>query len=154
MGKYPLNKVNRQFVASWPCQLWVANIACITAWAAMAYVAFVTDMFSRKILGWSMSATLRTDMLHLQTSNMAAWHVDDDLHGLGHHSDRGSNYVSLTYTDRIAERGGTAYVGSRGDIYENALAESQFALFKTEMIKKQRPRRTVERAELATLEWV
>ena len=152
--KYPADKVNRQFVASRPCQLWVADITYVATWAGMAYVAFVTDVFSRKIVGWSVSATLRTDMLPLQALNMAAWHVDDDLHGLVHHSDRGSNYVSLAYTDRIVELGGTPSVGSKGDSYDNALAESQFALFKTELIKKQRPWRSLEQVELATLEWV
>lgn len=151
---YPLDKVNRKFQASRPCQLWVADITYVATWAAMAYVAFVTDVFSRKIVGWSVSPTLRTDMLPLQALNMAAWHVHDDLHGLVHHSDRGSNYVSLAYTDRIAELGGTPSVGSKGDSYDNALAESQFALFKTELIKKHRPWRTVEQVELATLEWV
>ncbi len=115
---YPADEVNRQFVASRPCQLWVADITYVATWAGMAYVAFVTDVFSRKIVGWSVSATLRTDMLPLQALNMAAWHVDDDLHGLVHHSDRGSNYVALAYTDRIVELGGTPSVGSKGDSYE------------------------------------
>ncbi len=117
-------------------------------------MAFVTDVFSRKIVGWSVSSTLKTDMLPLQALNMAAWMVSDALTGLVHHSDRGSNYVSLAYTDRIVELGGTPSVGSKGDSFDNALAESQFALFKTELIKKQRPWRSVEHVELATLEWV
>ena len=83
-----------------------------------AYVAFVTDVFSRKIVGWSVSSTLKTDMLPLQALNMAAWMVSDDLTGLVHHSDRGSNYVSSTYTDRIVELGGTPSVGSKGDSYD------------------------------------
>jgi len=137
---YPADKVNRQFVATQPCQLWVADITYVATWSGFAYVAFVTDVFSRKIVGWSVSSTLKTDMLPLQALNMAAWMVSDDLTGLVHHSDRGSNYVSLTYTDRIIELGGTPSVGSIGDSYDNALAESQFALFKTELIKKHRPR--------------
>ena len=132
---YPLDKVNRQFKATRPCQLWVANIAYVATWSGSAYVAFVTDVFSRKIVGWSTSSTLKTDMLPTRALNMAAWHVDYDLHGLAHHSDRGSNYVSLAYTDRIVELGGTPSVGFKGDSYDNALAESQFALFKTELIK-------------------
>ena len=151
---YPADKVNRQFVATRPCQLWVADITYVATWSGFAYVAFVTDVFSRKIVGWSVSSTLKTDMLPLQALNMAAWNVSDDLTGLVHHSDRGSNYVSLTYTDRIIELGGTPSVGSTGDSYDNALAESQFALFKTELTKKHRPWRTVEQVELATLEWV
>jgi transposase InsO family protein len=151
---YPADKVNRQFVATRPCQLWVAGITSVATWSGFAYVAFVTGVFQRKIVGWSVSSTLKTDMLPLQALNMAAWMVSDDLTGLVHHSDRGSNYVSLAYTDRIIELGGTPSVGSKGDSYDNALAESQFALFKTELIKKRRPWRSVEQVELATLEWV
>ena len=151
---YPTDKVNRRFVAKRPNQLWVADITYVATWQGFAYVAFVTDVFSRKIVGWSVSSTLKTDMLPLQALNMAAWMVSDDLTGLVHHSDRGSNYVSLAYTDRIVELGGTPSVGSKGDSYDNALAKSQFALFKTELIRKRRPWRTVEQVELATLEWV
>lgn len=151
---YPADKVNRQFVAEYPNQLWVADITYVATWGGFAYVAFVTDVFPRKIVGWSVSSTLKTEMLPLQALNMAAWMVSDDLTGLVHHSDRGSNYVSLTYTDRVVELGGTSSVGSKGDSYDNALAESQFALFKTELIRKQRPWRSVEQVELATLEWV
>jgi transposase InsO family protein len=151
---YPADKVNRQFQADRPNQLWVADITYVATWQGFAYVAFVTDVFSRKIVGWSVSSTLKTDMLPLQALNMAAWMVSDDLTGLVHHSDRGSNYVSLAYTDRIVELGGTPSVGSKGDSYDNAMAESQFALFETELIKKRRPWRSVEQVELATLEWV
>ena len=136
---YPADKVNRQFVAEHPNQLWVADITYVATWGGFAYVTFVMDLFSRKIVGASVSSTLKTEMLSLQALNMAAWMVSDDLTGLVHHSDRGRNYVSLTYTDRIVELGGTPSVGSKGDSYDNALAESQFALFKTEVIKKQRP---------------
>ena len=101
-----------------------------------------------------MSSTLKTEALPLQALDMAVWNVSDDLTGFVHHSDRGSNYVSLTHTDRIVELGGTPSVGSKGESYDNALAESQFALFKTELIKKRRPWRTVEQVELANLEWV
>ena len=151
---YPLDRVHRQFHADCPNQLWVADITYVATWQGFAYVAFVTDVFSRKIVGWSVSSTLKTDMLPLQALNMAAWMVSDDLTGLVHHSDRGFNYVSLAYTDRIVELGGTPSVGSKGDSNDNALAESQFALFKTELIKKRSPWRTVEQVELATLEWV
>lgn len=151
---YPLDRVRRRFQAERPNQLWVADITYVETWQGFAFVAFVTDVFSRRIVGWSVSETLKTDLLPLQALNMAAWAVSDDLTGLVHHSDRGSNYVSLTYTDRIIELGGTPSVGSKGDSYDNALAESQFALFKTELIKKRRPWRSVEQVELATLEWV
>lgn len=151
---YPTDKVNRQFVATRPCQLWVADITYVATWAGFAYVAFVTDVFSRKIVGWSVSSTSKTDMLPLQAINMAAWMVTDDLAGLVHHSDRGCNYVALAHTDRIVELGGTPSVGPKGDSYDNAMAESQFALFKTELIKKRHPLRAVEQVELATLERV
>jgi transposase InsO family protein len=150
---YPLDKVNRKFRATKPCQWWVADITYVATWSGFAYVAFVTDVFSRTIVGWSVSSSLKTDMLPLQALNMAAWNVSDDLTGLIHHSDRGINYVSLTYTDRIGELGGTPSVGFKGDSYDNALAESQFALFETELIKKRRHWPTVEQVELATLEW-
>ena len=151
---YPSDKVQRRFQADRPNQLWVADITYVATWAGFAYVAFVTDVFSRRIVGWSVSSTLKTEALPLQALDMAVWNVSDDLTGLVHHSDRGSNYVSLAYTDRIVELGGTPSVGSKGDSYDNALAESQFALFKNELIKKRRPWRTIEQVELATLEWV
>jgi len=153
-GSYSSDKVNRTFRATNPSQLWIADITYVARWSRFAYVAFVPDFFSRTIVGWSVSSSLKTDMLPLQALNMAAWNVSDDLTGLIHHSDRGSNYVSLTYTDRILELGGTPSVGSKGDSYDNALAESQFALFETELIKKRRPWRTVGQVEWATLEWM
>jgi transposase InsO family protein len=122
-------------------------------WAGFVYVVFVTDVFFRKIVGWSVSSTLKTGMAPLQDLRMAAWMVSDDLSGLVHHSDRRSNYVRLANTDRIVELGGTPSVGPKGDSCDNTLAESQFALFKTELIKKRRPWRSVEHVELATLEW-
>jgi transposase InsO family protein len=139
---YPADKVQRHFQAERPNQLWVSDIT---------YVAFVTDVFFRKIIGWSVSSTLKTEDLPLQVLDMAVWNVSDDLTGLVHPSDRGSNYVSLAYTDRIVELGGTPSVGSKGDSHDNAMPESQFALFKTELIKKRRSWRTVEQVELATL---
>ena len=151
---YPADKVQRRFAAERPNQLWVADITYVATWAGFAYVAFVTDVFSPKIVGWSVSSTLKTEALPLRALDMAAWMVSDDPTGLVQPSDRGSNYVSLTYTDRIVELGGTSSVGSKGDSYDNAMAESQFALFRTELIKKRRPWRTIEQVELATLEWV
>ncbi len=136
---YPADKANRQFLATRPCQLWVTDITYVADWVGFGYVAFVTDVFSRKIAGWSVSSSLKTDTLPLQAVNMAEWIVSDDLTGLAHHSDRGSNYVALAYTDRIVELDGTPSVGSKGDSYENAMAESQFALLKTELIKTSAP---------------
>lgn len=115
-------------------------------------MAFVTDVFLRKIVGWSESSTLKTDMFPLQALNMAPWMVSDNLTGLMHHSDRVSNYGSFAYTDQVVELGRTSSVGSKGDSSDNAFAESRFALFKTEPNKKRRPHRTFERVELATLE--
>lgn len=136
---YPTDKVNRQFVASRHCPFWVTDITYVAIWAGMAYVGFVTDVFSRKIVGWSVSSTLKTNMLPPQALNMAAWHVDDDLHGLVHHSDRGSDYASLAYTDRIVNLGRTPSVGSKGDSYDNALAESQLALVQNRTDQKDAP---------------
>lgn len=102
----------------------------------------------------SVSATFRTEVLHLEALNMATWNVEEDLHGLVHHSDRGSNYVSLAYTDLIAKLGGTPSVGSKDGSYNNILAGSRFALFKTELIKKNRPERRVKQVQPATLKWV
>ena len=120
---YPLDKVNRKFRATKPCQWWMADITYVATcldsrWSGFAYVAFVSDVFSRTIVGWSVSSSLKTDMLPLQALNMAAWNVSDDLTGLIYHSGRGSNYVSLTYTNRIVELGGTPSVGSTGDSYD------------------------------------
>ena len=117
-------------------------------------VAFVTDVFPRTVVGWSVSLTLKTDMLPLQALNMTVWMVSDHPTGLVHHSCRGSNYVSFAYTDRIVELGGTPSVGSKGDSYDYALAASQLALFKTELIRKLLPGGTAEQVELAALEWV
>lgn len=151
---YPVDKFNRRFKAEHPNQLWVADITYVATWGGFEYVALITDGFSRKIIGNSFSSTLKTDMLPLKALNMAAWYVSDDLTGLVHYSDRGSNYVSLTYTDRIVELGGAPSVGSKGESYDNAMAESQFGLFKKKLIRNQRPRRSVETVELATLEWL
>jgi transposase InsO family protein len=116
-------------------------------------MAFLTDVFSRKIIGWSVSSTLKTEDLPAEALDVAVWNVSDDLTGLVHHSEHGFNCVSLPYTKRIVELGGTPFVSSKGDSYDNALAELQFTLFKTELINKQRPWRTIKLVELATLEW-
>lgn len=117
-------------------------------------MAFVTDVFSRRIVGWNVSGSLKTEMSPLPALEMAAWGAAGDLGQLIHHSDRGSNYVSLVYTDRVTELGATPSVGTVGDSYDNALAEAVNGLFKTELIRRRGPWRTVEQVELATLEWV
>ena len=117
-------------------------------------MAFVTDVFSRRIVGWSVSNTLKTEASPLPALEMAAWTVGGDLSGLVHHSDHGSNYLSLRYTDRVVELGARLSTGTVGDSYDNALAETVNGLFKTELIYRQGPWRAVEQVELATLEWV
>lgn len=149
----PTDLVRRRFRADAPCRLWVSDITYVATWSGFAYVAFVTDVFSRRIVGWSVSSSLRTEASPLPALEMAAW-ASGDVTGLIHHSDRGSNYVSLVYTDRILELGATPSVGSVGDSYDNALAEAVNGLFKTELIRRRGPWRTIEQVELATLEWV
>jgi transposase InsO family protein len=152
-GVRPADLVERRFVADAPCRLWVADITYVRTWAGFAYVAFVTDVYSRKIVGWNVASTLRADILPLQALDMAAWNAGD-LTGLIHHADHGSNYMSIVYTDRIIELGAKPSTGSVGDSYDNALAESVNGLYKTELIRRQGPWRTIEQVELATLEWV
>ena len=150
----PADLVNRDFTATAPNQLWVADITHVPTWSGFCYVAFVTDAFSRRIVGWSVRDTLRTEDLPLEALDMAVFTVTDDLSGLVHHSDRGSQYVSIRYTDRLAELGARPSVGSVGDSYDNALAESVNGLYKTELIKPRRPWRTADEVELATMHWV
>lgn len=115
---------------------------------------FVTDVYSRRIVGWNVAATLKADILPLQALNMAAWQADGRLDGLIHHADHGSNYLAMVYTDRIAELGATPSTGTVGDSYDNALAEAVNALYKTELIRRRGPWRTIEQVELATCEYV
>lgn len=150
----PADLVKRQFTAEAPGRLWVADITYVRTWQGFAYVAFVTDVYSRRITGWNVAATLRADILPLQALDMAAWQAGGDLTGLIHHADHGSNYLSLVYTGRIAELGATPSTGSVGDSYDNALAEAVNGLYKTELIRRRGPWRTIEQVELATLEWV
>jgi putative transposase len=148
----PLDLVNREFVATAPNQLWVADITYVATWQGFAYVAFVVDVFSRCIVGWRVSNSLRTDLaLDALEQALAARHVVD---GLVHHSDRGSQYLSIRYTERLAEAGIEPSVGSVGDSYDNALAESVIGLYKTEEINPRGPWRNVESVEFGTLVWV
>ena len=146
--------VERAFAASGPNQLWVADITYVATWSGFAYVAFVTDVFSRMIVGWRVSSSLRAD-LALDALEMAIWsRKAESFPDLVHHSDRGVQYLSIRYTERLAQVGAVASVGSRGDSYDNALAESVFGLYKAELITMRAPWRTVEDVELATLSWV
>jgi transposase InsO family protein len=126
----------------------------VRTWQGLAYVAFVTDVFSRRIGGWNVAATLKTDILPLQALDIAALDAGGDLTGLTHHSNHGSNYMALVYTDRIAELGAIPSTGTVGDSYDNAVAEAINALSKVNLFRAQEPWRTVEQVELVTREWV
>ena len=149
----PLDLVNRNFRASRPNQLWVADIVFVATWSGFVYVAFVTDVFSRKIVGWRVSRSLRSDMA-LDALEMALWTRGKNVGGLIHHSDRGCQYLSIRYSERLAQAGVIASVGSRGDSYDNALAETINGLYKTEVIRRKGPWKTIDDVEYATLEWV
>ena len=149
----PGDLVERAFVATAPNRLWIADITYVATWSGFAYTAFVTDVFSRRIVGWRVANTLRTD-LALDALEMAIWNRNHNLEGLVHHSDRGVQYLSIRYTERLAETGAVASVGSRGDSYDNAMAESIIGLYKSELITMRGPWRTVDDVELATLGWV
>ena len=137
-----------------PRRLWVADITYVATWAGFAYVAFVIDVFSRMIVGWNVAPTLKADVLLLQALNMAAFNAAGPLDGLIDDSDHGSNYLAVVYTDRIVEIGAKPSTGTEGDSYDNALAEAVNGLYKTELIRRRGPWPTVERVELATLEYV
>ncbi len=149
----PADLVERNFSATAPNRLWVADLTYVSAWTGFVYVAFVTDVFSRFIVGWRVSNSLHTD-LALDALEMAIWRRQrQNLTGLIHHSDRGGQYLSIRYTERLAEAGAVRSVGSRGDSYDNALAESVNGLYKAEVIHR-RSRHSLEQVELATAEWV
>ena len=148
----PLDLVDRDFTATRPNQLWVADLTYVATWVGFVYVAFITDVFSRKIVGWRVSNSLRSD-LALDALEQAL-HARPDLGNLVHHSDRGVQYLSIRYTERLAEVGIEPSVGTVGDSYDNALAETIFGLFKTEVIHPNGPWRNIEEVEFATLEWV
>ncbi len=148
----PADLVQRDFTADRPNQLWVADLTYVATWAGFVYVAFITDVFSRKIVGWRVSNSLRSD-LALDALEQAL-HARSDISQLVHHSDRGVQYLSIRYTERLAEAGIEPSVGSVGDSYDNALAETIFGLYKTELIRQNGPWRNIEEVEFATLEWV
>jgi putative transposase len=153
-GLRPTDLVDRKFEAAAPNRLWVADLTYVSTWVGVAYTAFVTDVFSRYIVGWKVSMSLKAE-LALDALEMAIWSRSPiDLDGLIHHSDRGVQYLSIRYTERLAEEGAVCSVGSRGDSYDNALAESVNGLYKTEVIRKRGPWRSFEQLELATARWV
>ena len=148
----PADKVNRQFAATRPNQLWVADITFVATWTGFVYVAFITDVFARYIVGWRVSRSLHTDMV-LDALEQALW-ARREIKGLIHHSDHDSQYLSIRYTERLAQANIDASVGSVGDSYDNALAETINGLYKTEVIRRRGPWRGIEEVEFATLEWV
>ena len=153
-GDRPLDLVDRDFRASRPNELWVSDLTYVATWQGFVYVAFVIDVFARRIVGWRVSRSLRSD-LALDALEQAIHERQDDAEGpLVHHSDRGVQYLSIRYTERLAEAGIEPSVGSRGDSYDNALAESVIGLYKTEVIHLNGPWRGYEDVEFATLEWV
>jgi putative transposase len=150
----PLDLVARQFRAPAPNRLWVADLTYVKTHSGWVYVAFVVDVCSRFVVGWQAARSLRTD-LALDALEMAFWaRRTAPLQGLIHHSDRGVQYLAIRYTERLAEAGALASVGSRGDSYDNALAESFNGLYKTELIRHCGPWRGLEDVEYATLEYV
>ena len=150
----PLDRVNRQFKADRPNQLWVSDFTYVSTWQGWLYVAFVIDVFARRIVGWRVSSSMHTDFV-LDALEQALYARQPERDGaLIHHSDRGSQYVSIRYSERLAEAGIEPSVGSKGDSYDNALAETINGLYKAELIHRRAPWKTREALELATLEWV
>jgi putative transposase len=155
-GSRPDDLLRRDFSAEAPNRRWVADITYVATWIGFVYVAFVSDLFSRRIVGWRASTSLRAD-LALDALEHALWQRGRDgadLTGLVHHSDRGVQYLSIRYSDRLAEAGAVTSVGSKGDSYDNAAAESLIGLYKTELIRRHGPWKGLDDVELATLEWV
>jgi transposase InsO family protein len=150
----PDDKVNRLFKAERPNQLWVSDFTYVPTWCGTVYVAFVIDVFARKIVGWRVSTSMSTQFV-LDALDQAIFQRKSlKNRGLIHHSDRGSQYLSITYTERLAEAGIDPSVGTVGDSYDNALAESVIGLFKTEVIKALGPWRTFRDVEWETLTWI
>jgi len=150
----PLDRVHRQFKADRPNQLWVSDFTYVSTWQGWLYVAFVIDVFARRIVGWRVSNSMQTDFVLDALEQALYARQPEQSDGLVHHSDRGSQYISIRYTERLAQAGIEPSVGSRGDSYDNALAESVNGLYKAELIHRRTPWKTRAAVELATLEWV
>ncbi len=150
----PRDRVNRQFMADRPNQLWVSDFTYVSTWQGWLYVAFVIDVYARRIVGWRVSSSMRADFV-LDALEQALYARQPERDGtLTHHSDSGSQYVGIHYSERLAEAGIEPSVGSKGDSYDNALAETINGLYKAELIHRRAPWKTKESVELATLEWV
>ena len=150
----PLDRVNRQFKADRPNQLWVSDFTYVSTWQGWLYVAFVIDVFARRIVGWRVSSSMHTDFVLDALEQALYARQPEQAAALVHHSDRGSQYISIRYTERLAQAGIEPSVGSRGDSYDNALAESVNGLYKAELIHRRAPWKTRAAVEMATLEWV
>jgi putative transposase len=150
----PLDRVNRQFKADRPNQLWVSDFTYVSTWQGWLYVAFVIDVFARRIVGWRVSSSMHTDFVLDALEQALYARQPEQVDALVHHSDRGSQYISIRYTERLAQAGIEPSVGSRGDSYDNALAESVNGLYKAELIHRRAPWKTRAAVEMATLEWV
>src|SRR5207244_6938909 len=146
--------VDRNFTATRPNQLWVSDVTYVATWRGFVYVAFVIDVFARRIVGWRVSSSLVTDFV-LDALEQAIYNrCDQTADGLVHHSDHGTQYLSMRYTDRLAEADIAPSVGSRGASYDNALAESVIGLFKTEVIQRKGAWRHLDAVEVAKLDCV
>jgi len=150
----PLDLVERNFSAERPNQLWVSDLTYVATWRGFVYVAFVIDAFSRRIVGWRVSTSLSSDLALDALEQAICEREQERAERLIHHSDRGVQYLSIRYTERLAEAGIEPSVGSKGDSYDNALAETIIGLFKTEVIHRRGPWRGFEDVEFATLNWV
>jgi putative transposase len=153
LAEQPADLVKRNFSAPGPNRLWVADLTYVATWAGFAYTAFIIDVYSRLIVGWRVWSSLRPD-LALDALEMAICARSEALHGLVHHSDRGSQYLAIRYTERLGAEGAVTSVGSKGDSYDNALAEAVNSLYKAELIYRRGPWRSVADVEMATLSWV
>lgn len=153
VGQRPADLVNRTFAAPAPNRLWLADLTYVWTRTGFVYTAFIVDAFSRAIVGWRVAASLHAE-LALDALEMAIWARGPGLTGLVHHSDRGVQYLSIRYTERLAEAEAVGSVGTKGDSYDNALAETVNGLYKAELINRAGPWRSVEQVELATAEWV
>jgi putative transposase len=149
----PPDLIERDFTAEAPNRLWLADITYVRTWAGFCYVAFVEDAFSRMVVGWSLATHLRTS-LATEALEMAVWRRSATVEGLVHHSDAGAQYTSVIYSERLAEHGIAPSVGSVGDSFDNAMAESAIGLYKTELIRRRGPWRTPDQVEFATLEYI
>ena len=152
----PEDLVERQFQADRPNRLWIVDFTYVATWSGFVYVAFVIDVFSRRIVGWRAATTMRTELV-LDALEMAIWSRNRDgqsIEGLIHHFDASSQYTSITYSERLAEAGAHPLIGSVGDSYDNAMAESIIGLFKNELIRHRGLWKGLDSVEIATLEWV